>query len=395
MKLSFVKARPGRAGCFLYVLLLSAGMYGQSAYAQTPATRPPSAVNTPPAGNAADSFEPTLKVGDAAPPIVAEKWIKGSPVTQFAPGQLYIIEFWATWCGPCRAAMPHLSEIARRYKGKITVIGFNVLELDAAKNKDGDYITKVSNFVKNLGDGMDYTVAADVRAGTMHKTWLSAAGIGGIPSSFIIDGNGKIAWIGHPVVLDDAIALVMSGQMDEKKGKALWPAFRAKNNERMAIAAQVEELSKKGETEKAVTLIDPLIAETVLGKSPFVIIKYNLLKKLDAAKAGKYALELMKTYANDPLTLQDVARTIVNNDNAEDKTIALKIMEQAVKKSAPDDPFAHSMLADIYYKNGNYKKAVSTQEYVVRLLEDTSLVEQRQEVKDKVKQDLKKYKASE
>src|SRR5687768_5815604 len=70
----------------------------------------------------------TLIVGDPAPPIAVRKWIKGDPVTNFQPGKVYVVEFWATWCGPCQAAMPHLSELARKYKGKAEVISFDVKE---------------------------------------------------------------------------------------------------------------------------------------------------------------------------------------------------------------------------------------------------------------------------
>jgi thiol-disulfide isomerase/thioredoxin len=45
---------------------------------------------------------PTLKVGDKAPALVVEKWLKGRPVPRFERGRLYVVEFWATWC-PSRA----------------------------------------------------------------------------------------------------------------------------------------------------------------------------------------------------------------------------------------------------------------------------------------------------
>src|SRR5690606_924487 len=70
----------------------------------------------------------TLKVGDPAPVLTYAKWYKGAPVEQFQRGHVYVVEFWATWCGPCRMAMPHLSELARTYRDQVTVIGYNVRE---------------------------------------------------------------------------------------------------------------------------------------------------------------------------------------------------------------------------------------------------------------------------
>src|SRR5262245_45990939 len=70
----------------------------------------------------------TLKIGDKAPALAIDKWVKGTPVKAFEPGKTYVVEFWATWCGPCVATMPHISELQSKYKDKVTFIGVNVWE---------------------------------------------------------------------------------------------------------------------------------------------------------------------------------------------------------------------------------------------------------------------------
>ena len=71
------------------------------------------------------------RVGDVAPVLRVCEWIQGEPVSRFERGRVYVIEFWATWCGPCIFAMPHLSEVQRQYMEKnVTVIAMNVMDED-------------------------------------------------------------------------------------------------------------------------------------------------------------------------------------------------------------------------------------------------------------------------
>ncbi len=65
---------------------------------------------------AQDEQAPTISIGDKAPELRYGKWVKGSPIRQYEKGRLYLFEFWATWCGPCIASMPHLSEFAKRIR---------------------------------------------------------------------------------------------------------------------------------------------------------------------------------------------------------------------------------------------------------------------------------------
>src|SRR5438067_2198543 len=69
--------------------------------------------------------QPTLKAGDAPPPLKATKWLTGAEVKAFEKGKVYVVEFWATWCGPCVVMMPHLGDLQEELGPKgVTVVGF-------------------------------------------------------------------------------------------------------------------------------------------------------------------------------------------------------------------------------------------------------------------------------
>jgi len=135
----------------------------------------------------------SLNVGDPAPTKLPSAYIKGTKVSAFDPKKAYIVEFWATWCGPCKESIPHLTELQANLKDSgLTVIGVHVP--NGADTADA--------FVKQMGKKMDYTVAKDPK-GDVEKAWLAAAGQNGIPCSFVIVG-GKVAFIGHPGNLNEA-----------------------------------------------------------------------------------------------------------------------------------------------------------------------------------------------
>src|SRR5687768_18428561 len=77
---------------------------------------------------------PTLKVGSPAPKLQVGQWVQGEPVTTFERDKVYIVEFWATWCGPCRTTIPHLNKLHTKYKERgLIVIGQDVFERDASQ----------------------------------------------------------------------------------------------------------------------------------------------------------------------------------------------------------------------------------------------------------------------
>ncbi len=182
--------------CLLLALaLVSAPLFA----ADAPAAAPASA-----AAPQAKPEAKLLKVGDAAPELKVTQWYKGGPVALEAD-KTYIVECWATWCGPCIGAFPHLSELATEFDGEISVIGVNVWERQKPEG--------VQAFVDKQGDKMKYHVAAD-GDGVVATQWLKAAGKTGIPCAFVVS-KGKINWIGHPGQLNkELLQSILDGKLD-------------------------------------------------------------------------------------------------------------------------------------------------------------------------------------
>ncbi|MEI6647427.1 MAG: redoxin family protein, partial [bacterium] len=173
----------------------------------------------------------TLRMGDPAPKLTCGEWIQGVPVTEFSKDKAYLVEFWATWCGPCVASIPHLNELYLKFRDKgLVVIGQNV---------EGKNQTPVKAFVTKMADRMTYPVALDnvdpAGVGAMNKTWLDAAGVNTIPTAFLVGKDGRIAWIGHPNELTDKIiGEVLSDKVDITKSTTI-PTSEGKNKVKCSL----------------------------------------------------------------------------------------------------------------------------------------------------------------
>jgi thiol-disulfide isomerase/thioredoxin len=146
---------------------------------------------------------PDLSIGDPAPDLSIANWIKGEAVdlSELKGEKIAVIEFWATWCGPCKKSIPHLTELQNEYREKgVVIIGIST----------EDDLGKIQGFVEEWGDKMDYTVAQDDNRKTF-DAWMKAAGENGIPCAFVVDKEGEVAWIGHPTRLDIILKAIVAG----------------------------------------------------------------------------------------------------------------------------------------------------------------------------------------
>ena len=153
---------------------------------------------------------PELFIGSKAPALAINKFLNGEPVEGFEDGQVYVVEFWATWCSPCVKAFPHLSELQEKYGDDLRIIGVNIWERTTGQDERNELI---ESFVADQGDRMSYTVAIE-EGNAMAETWMKPANQNGIPAAFIVDTTGHIAWIGHPGGMDQPLEEIIEGNFD-------------------------------------------------------------------------------------------------------------------------------------------------------------------------------------
>jgi thiol-disulfide isomerase/thioredoxin len=182
------------------------------------------------------------KIGDAAAPLKIKEWVKGKAVDVKDGKNLYVVEFWATWCGPCRVSIPHLTELQKQFKDKgVVVVGVSDETLD-----------KVKPFVESEAGKMDYVVAIDDERATS-KGYMEAYGQNGIPHAFVVGKDGKVIWHGHPMAgLDKAIEEMVAGKYDVKAA--------IKADEGRAAVDEYHQLARNGDA-KAKELGQKLIEE--------------------------------------------------------------------------------------------------------------------------------------
>jgi len=375
----------------LLTIALCAGL-ATSAHAQDDAKKPAAAPEAPAAEKAKG-----LKVGDKAPELKVAKFVKGEPVTGFEKGTVYVVEFWATWCGPCKTTIPHLTELQKQFGDKLAVIGVSVWERDQSK---------VVPYVEQMGDKMAYRVAMDDvsdKEGFMANNWMKASKQNGIPTAFVVDKAGMVAWIGHPMDgLDSVVGKVIDGTFDPKKAAE---EAQAKEEKEKKIADEMkkvrktmrdmEEAAKNEEWDKAIAKADEAIALAPSMAGQINATKFHLL--FEGAKDYPRAYALAKQLSegalkDDPRGLNEIAWTILDTEGVAkaDRNIelAMTIAARACELTKNEDGMILDTLARAYFEQGNLDKAIELQITAV------AKAPANDEMKDEMQITLDKYKAA-
>lgn len=139
------------------------------------------------AGPAATDDRCEAVLGQFAPTLELA-WLDGSAPSTLDSlrGRVVLLEFWRTWCGPCRRQVDHLNQLHERYEadGLVTV---------AVSNESPDLLRATASEL-----GIAYATA-----GTQDDVAEGLYGVRSVPRAFLIDRAGVLVWSGHPATLEE------------------------------------------------------------------------------------------------------------------------------------------------------------------------------------------------
>ena len=259
------------------------------------------------------------KIGDLAAPLTVREWIRGGPV-DIKPGtNIYVVEFWAALSTGCRAAIPRLNALQKKFQDQGVIVV-------AISDEPPD---KVRDFVNTGSVSMEYVVAADDQRKTA-RSYMVAYGQNGIPYTFVVGKDGQVLWHGYAFQgLDQALTDITAGHYDLAGAMKL-----------DAVRAQTDE--------------------------------YRRLSRLGDPKAAELGRKILAARTNNPVALCDFAYRIVTDvhNTNRDFTLASAALDQSQKLAPANTPQLLMARALLLFETGRQEEGLALGRQAVDLTKD-------------------------
>lgn len=363
-----------------------------------------------------------LTIGSPAPALDIEHWIfdgegKYKPVKKFEAGKTYVIEFWATWCGPCVASMPHIAALQQQYADQgVQIISVSDEDVETIQeflkkkvpnrgrqadgNAEKESEDKKAQPAQTFGELTKVYCLTTDPDGSTNKDYMEAARQGGIPTAFIVGKDSKIEWIGHPMELDEPLKAVVEDKWDREKFHA---EMKARQEAELAMERISTALAEK-DFDKALDGIDSQI-DTLKGpeqKLQFQQLKFQVLVlKGDVEQARTHLFAVLKSLEGNGQLVNMLTWSIyeMSEQGQLDDKAALEVAISGSQKAAKgaDGALKGSLLdtvAHLLYKTGALDKAIEAETEAAKLAgpQDKDFIQQFLEQLKKEKTEATKKK---
>ena len=336
------------------------------------------------------SIPQPLKVGDKAPVLDVSDWItdgegKYPHVTEFESGKFYVVEFWATWCGPCIMMMPEIAKMQEKYDGKIQFLSItdeNIDEVMMFKESTDQNQTPFKEYMNKYSVGVDPD-------GSTHVDFFGNASTG-IPASFVIGDTGEVELIDHPAAIGPVLDQIAAGTWDREK-------YYARIKAREAVEVEVSEALENEDYAAALQASEKLVEFYEEDEQLQLRFKRTLLALNVKGEQGQsFFKETLDQFAKEDGAVAAMVWKLVEMKNermAVDEE-NLKIAEEALRNEIEEMPLATDedkmmkgatidILAHLLFVSRRLDDAIETQEQAAELLDEKEITDFLTFLKDK------------
>lgn len=315
-------------------------------------------------------------IGDSAPELKIAEWLKGKAIDSLKKGTVYVIDFWAPYCKGCIDAMPLHTKLAKKYKENVVFIGVYVYP---HKNFT---LERTKFFIDSLGKKVKYSLAIQ-KDKAVEVEWLETFDAEGIPNTFIIDKDGKIAWIGYPTEAGSVLYQILNQSWDietERSRTIFKKKISIDDYEADLILQRFWQSGKYsdffGEPDSSLNLINNIVGrDPIMEYAPRIVFhKFSSLLKLNMEDALVYAKKVISKH--NPL--EPAYFSIISGlKNYEDKLSIpaelFKIGAEAMIAHSERSPKNLIKIAEWYWRAGDKPKAIQYQKKAIKAMKKTKV----------------------